>query len=375
MTRLLRLAAMLVALCAGGVALAAAAAPADDIVALQLAPWTGGPGETGWNANVGLQLSFDEANAAGGVRGHRLRLVFEEEDAADPARQLRELHRQWSPVALVGSVDPEMLRRLAQGGVLDELQLPAIGLASGDTRLRQLASPYLVVTRPGFADELKAVFAYLATLNARRVALVLSPPQAAGLARDVPALARAAGITVVIRVDYADETPAAVAAGRVVATPHDAVIVAAGTGRTSDFCRAYKASGAVGQLVSLSTAEPTRLASFSSKAVARGVVFALTVPNPRNRNLPLVHEFLNAFTRFGPAGVSPTTSMLESYIAGRVLVDALRHAPSPTSAGVAGVLARSPSSWIAGLQVYLHDKGDANRASLTVLDSEGRMLW
>lgn len=369
------------ALAALGGALApawAATAAAEDLVALQVGPWVGHGGESGWSANVGVQTAFEEYNARGGFKGRRLKLVFEEEDAAAPAQQLQRIARQLSPVALVGSVNAAWLAGLARDNVLESLQLPAIGVQSGDPALRQIATPYLFITRPSLLEEFKAVFSHLATINATQVALVASAADVADgeLARHAATAARAAGVQIVANIDYGDGVPTEDAVRRLAAVRHNAVVIAASTLRTSDFCRVYKA-GARGpaQLVSLSTAEPTRLASFSSKTVARGVIFSLTVPNPRNRNLPLVHEFLAAFTRFGPAGVSPTTGMFESYISARVLVDALQRAAAPTSAAVAAVLAKSSSSLVSGMPVYYQDKAEMNRASLTILDDEGKMLW
>jgi branched-chain amino acid transport system substrate-binding protein len=342
------------------VARPALAAPSDDIVALQLAPWVGHAGEAGWNAHVGIQLAFDEANARGGIRGRKLRLEFEEEERADPAEQLRRLHRQWSPIALVGSVNGLAVRQLAQQKVLDALQLPAIGVHSGDPGLRATGSPYLFVTRPSLLDELKAAFEHLATVNATRAVLVASG-EVPDLARHAAAAAQAAGVTLVDVVDYRDAVTADAAARRAIGQPHNAVVIGASTLRTADFCRLYKAGRSATQIVSLSTAEPTRLASFSGKTVARGVMFALTVPNPRNRNLPLVQEFLTAFTRMGPAGVSPTTGMFESYIAARLLVDAVERGGAFTAPHVAAALGKSQPA--------------AARASLTILDDEGKMLW
>jgi ABC-type branched-subunit amino acid transport system substrate-binding protein len=369
------------ALAALGGALApawSATAATEDLVALQVGPWVGTSGETGWSAHVGTQLAFDEYSARGGFKGRRLKLVFEEEDAAAPAAQLQRIARQLSPVALVGSVNAAWLARLARENVLESLQLPAIGVQSGDPALRQIATPYLFITRPSLLEELKAVFSHLATINATQVALVVSPADVADgeFAQHAAAAARSAGVQIVGSLDYGAPLAPEDAVRKLAALRHNAVVIAASTLRTSDFCRAYKTGArSSAQLVSLSTAEPTRLASFSSKTVARGVMFSLAVPNPRNRNLPLVHEFLAAFTRYGPAGVSPTTGMFESYISGRVLVDALQRASAPTSAAVAAVLGKSSSSLVSGTPVYYQDKAEMNRASLTILDDEGKMIW
>ncbi len=104
-------------------------------------------------------------------------------------------------------------------------------------------------------------------------------------------------------------------------------------------------------------------------------MFSLTVPNPRNRNVPIVQEFLSAYTRLGPAGVSPTTRMLASYIDARILIGALHRATAPTSAGVAKVLAQSPSTTLSGVTVHFHQNTGKNRSSLTILNEEGKMLW
>jgi branched-chain amino acid transport system substrate-binding protein len=153
---------------------------------------SGEEAQFGVDTREGITLATDETNAAGGVRGHSMRVVYAD-DKTDPyetAQKVRELIDREGALALLGEVASGRSR--VGGLVANQRRVPMLTPSSTDARVTR-GRPY--VFRACFTSEAQAGAAalYLArTLGRRRVALLYAAqdPYSSGLAA---AFRRAAG--------------------------------------------------------------------------------------------------------------------------------------------------------------------------------------
>ncbi len=103
---------------------------ADEIAIAAVGPMTGPAADRGKDLDRAVQMAVDEANAAGGVNGKRIRLtIFDDADQPDRARQLAQQIAATPAVAVLGQVASSAA--IAAGHVYQTEQIPAItGAAS-----------------------------------------------------------------------------------------------------------------------------------------------------------------------------------------------------------------------------------------------------
>jgi branched-chain amino acid transport system substrate-binding protein len=354
---------------------------AADLHLLQLLPLSGFDGGTGWHIQVGAEVAVAQANAEQRLPGYSLKLISQDEQRGHIAEQLRKAQSQFNPVALLGLYGRQTLAELAQSKLLDGLGLPVIGLQSGMVSGPGLDAPWLFMTRGSHADEVEAVFLHLATVASRRLVLVTTDDEDG---QEITALVRQAaqqrGVSVRIAPSHsADSAQVSAAVEATLAQPHDVVLLASNTSAVANFAKLYVRGGGKGQLIALASAEATQLSAIVGAEAARGVLISQMVPNPRDPKLALMREFQAAFKRFGPEGRQPSLVMTESYIATRVLIEALRRSGGsgsrPDGAAVLRSLAALPSPLLVGdLPVVLNRRGQALRG-LSMIGRDGALVF
>ncbi len=160
---------------------------------------SGEEAQYGVDTREGVDLAFDETNAAGGVRGRRLRVVYAD-DKTDPyetAQKVRQLIDREGVLALLGEVASGRSR--VGGLVANARRVPMITPSSTDARVTR-GRPY--VFRACFTSEAQAgaAAAFLAgPLGRRRVALLYAAqdPYSSGLAAAFRRQALALGLPIV----------------------------------------------------------------------------------------------------------------------------------------------------------------------------------
>jgi branched-chain amino acid transport system substrate-binding protein len=356
----------------------AAAAPGSEWTALQVVPLTGVNCGVGWHLAVGAQVAFAQANAVGAPHGKTLRLVTLDEEPGRVADQVRERLRSDNPVALLAWHGRRSVGELARARLLEETGLPLLGVMSGSLTAPGFASPGVFATRGSVADEIDQVFRHAETTFARRIALVTGNDDDGN---EITALARMRaplmGVTLTTVQQHLAETAQVTdAVAAIVRTPHEAVVLATNTSAVAYFSKLYAAAGGRGRVIVLSSAEATHLSAVVGPETARGLLVSQLVPHPRDPKLRLMREFGAAYKRFGPVGVTPTLAMTESYIAARVLVDALQRSNASASGpAVQQALAASPKSFeLAGLPLSLKRQGPQYH-NMSVIGPSGQLLF
>jgi branched-chain amino acid transport system substrate-binding protein len=168
MQRILRGSACCVALLLSALA---APAVAQDIAIAGILPLTGPSAEVGLQEQQGIQFAVDEINAAGGIRGHRVRVNFDDNQGKPDQSVLafnREVDLNNVPVILTGFSAPT----LAIAPLATRKKVLLINGAAQADGLGN-ASPYLFNTMPLTRDETEVLVNYLVgTLHKKSAAII-----------------------------------------------------------------------------------------------------------------------------------------------------------------------------------------------------------
>lgn len=136
-------------------------------------PLTGPHATIGTQAMRGIQFAVERANAAGGVGGNKIEVLFEDERSVNSFDKL--VDRQ-VPVILTGSSRPA----LAMAPMATSKKILLVNAGAQADKLGTV-SPYLVNMVPSIADEVQAISQYLAGKGKKR-GVILFENSAAGIA-------------------------------------------------------------------------------------------------------------------------------------------------------------------------------------------------
>jgi branched-chain amino acid transport system substrate-binding protein len=300
------------------------------------APFSGPAKELGQNMKLGIDAAFNVANTKGGVNGRQLRLVavddgYEPTRTAETMKQLYEQDRVFGIVGNVGT--PTAVVALPYA--LDHRML-FYGAFTGASLLRSdPPDRYVFNYRASYAEETDAVVRYL--VKVRR----LKPEQIAvfaqqdaygdagfaGVAKAIRSL-RGGDESTILRLNYkrntvdVDEAIAQLQKSRI---PIKAVIMVPTYRAAARFIE--KTRGLYPSMIytSVSFVGSTALAGelmLLGQKYATGVIVTQVVPAVDGHS-SVVLDYKSALTKYFP-GESPDYVSLEGYLAGSVLVEALK---------------------------------------------------
>lgn len=279
---------------------------------------------------LGSSLYFDQVNAAGGIRGRKIRVVALD-DAYDPkkaAENTRKLIDEEKVLALFqyAGTPPAM----AALPIVEESGVPFIAPFTGSDALRQKFSRYVFNIKAGYGTELDAMVKQLATVGIARVGVVyLNNPFGTGGLAAVEKSATVHKVSLVARAPLEVDGSKMDAAVAVVAkaTPQAIIVISAGK-PSVDFVDAYLKAGHHSTFYMLSVISNTQLVKALGER-ARGIVVSQVVPSPWNQSMSVTREFQ---TLAAAKGITDYTfSQMEGFISAKFLVEALKRAgPKPT---------------------------------------------
>lgn len=157
-----------------------ATARAEDTIRFgAILPLTGPGAVIGTEQMRGIQFATDKANAAGGVRGHKIKVVFED-NQAKPDQSILSFNKladlEHMPMIFTAYSGPS----LAMAPLATRKKVLLINAGAQADKLAT-ASPYLVNTLPTIGDEVKVLAKYLAS-EGKKNAAILYENDAAGIA-------------------------------------------------------------------------------------------------------------------------------------------------------------------------------------------------
>lgn len=301
----------------------------------QSAPVTGPAQQWGLEYLRGLKLAFDDANARGGVAGRPVELVTYDDgyEAATARDNTAQLLADEHVFALVGHVGAESVAASLPLAV--RAGVPFIAPLTGDEALRRDPPRGLVHLRAGDAAEARLIARTLSTIAFSRVA-VLRQDDADGAAasRTLDEALRAAGLPAPLAVatvprnadarpEFAQRDVVTLAAERLAATKPQAVVCLAAYATTGAVVRALRERHAyAGGCYATSLSSAAAIAPLLGPYVG-GLSVTQVVPSPFDPARPVVASYREKLTA---SGATPEHVSLEGWIAGRVIVEALRRA-------------------------------------------------
>lgn len=304
---------------------------ADEIVIGQCAALTGPAAGLGTGMRDGLTACFTEVNAAGGIAGHRLRLVSVD-DGYEPERCIAgtlQLFDQSHVFALSGYVGTPTAKVAVP--IINERKVPLVGAFTGAAVVRHPEGStephrYIFNVRASYDNETEALVERFTTdLGAKRVAVMYQNDAfgLAGLGGVERALAKR-NLTLVEKASFERNT-VAIKKGLadIIDSEPDAVVVVGPYKPVAAFLAAARAAGLTARIATISFVGTENLIA-EAGPVADGVIISQVVPSPAATTVPVVAQYRAALAKV--PNVQPGYVSLEGYLSGRVLVAALQQA-------------------------------------------------
>ena len=309
---------------AAGTAIAATGVQAANLVVGQVAPLTGVEASQGRAYAAGLQIAIAQFNAAGGAAGNTLSLVSRDDGSRpdDTLAATRDLLAEQRPLALAGYFGTRSITAVVESGLLDKEKIPLVGY-----RALQLAaaSPQLFTVRAGLPDQIGKVMQHLATMGISRVAVFMEAgPQAAGVQATIARAADAQKIQVVATALQPPDMKVMPAVTQIRAAQPQAVLLLASVASAA-FVEAFRSEGGGAQIFATSDIDVEQLAKRLGDEQLAGISIAQVTPNPNKLTTRLAREF-QAAKKAARIDQPASHAMMEGYVAGRVLSEAVRRA-------------------------------------------------
>ncbi|HSV52388.1 MAG TPA: ABC transporter substrate-binding protein [Burkholderiaceae bacterium] len=280
----------------------------------------------------GADALIASVNAAGGINGRRIEVVTLD-DAYTPAStvaNLRKLAAEQRPTAFLGLFGvPTIAAALP---VLQELQIPAVGLTSGTEAVRKPYNRYAFPVRASYADEARKLVSHLKSIGITRTSVIfMDNPFGESLKNALLLAMKGSGIDArSFPLDVAGASAVAVARQATAPEPQAIFIITVAHVAVPVF-GALKKSGYRGATYGFSTLDASVITKLLGAEVV-GLGLTQVFPIPRGVRLKIVEEYVRATQALGRA--TPGFQGLEGYIEAKVLVEGLRRAgknPSPAS--------------------------------------------
>lgn len=335
----------------------AQAAEPGDIVIGQIVSRAEGLADAGREIGIGAQACVQSVNAAGGVRGHSLRLIAQD-DGGEASTALAKSRAMLARSAIVALLTP--VGRATNGAVLPWAAQEGLaviapyGAGALSSQGAALSSTFFLRTHPSV--EALRLTTQLKTLGVERVAVLYSDDE---LGRETLAT-------------FEEATEALEALAK---TSPQAVLLATVGALTQAALRDLESLAREGRKI-----VPYALSIAASQAelralgsAARWLVVAQVLPSLRATGIPVVKTYLDAL--HGVGDVAPSYPGFEGCVAVLTLAQVLRSSTEPlTRSGVIKALRRTGVVDLGGWSVDLADRQrpGSRYTDITLIGPDGR---
>jgi branched-chain amino acid transport system substrate-binding protein len=318
----------------------------------------------------GLSAAITSANKAGGINGRMISLMTLDDkfSVAATEENVRQLVQQKQAIALLCPTGTPSA--LAQARLATELQVPLIGPGSGSGVLAKY-SDWVFTTRARLRTEIEAIIQHGARIGVKTIGIVYGDNAGGKEAlAHATALAKEQQVNLIVSAAIKDDlSNASEAAANVSNLKPNIVILACTAGAAIAYLRVK--TNAVAHY-GISFVNPAAVYA-SLKEKGAGLVVAQVTPSPQNILIPVVSAF--AFDMKASQQTLRTHASLEGYIAGRVLIRALKNLPE-TNTGLGLVKGlRATKMDLGGIDINFTNSevGGSRFVELTMLKSDGRL--
>ncbi len=342
------------------------------------APLTGSNKELGEEIRDGALAYFKKVNDAGGVNGRKIELItLDDVNVAKTAGEnARKLIEDKGVIALFGyasaTVSTPALPYVAQ------YKVPFIAPFTGADPMR-VFNRYVYNHRASYADELEKIIEFYTTVGVKAFG-ILYHDDAVGK-ENLTAVQRALtkrGFKPSVAIGITRVNPdIKKAVDQMVAAKPDVMITTTLFKPSADFIKAARTANPGTQFASTSFAGPNVLMRALGTSGA-GVAISQVVPPVTNKSIPVVNEYMAAFEKLTGKQNFGATS-LESFIAAKMLVEALRRAgpKEPTRESLANALDGMSSFDAGGYTVSFapNNHNGSSFSEMTVIDKNMRFSY
>src|SRR5580658_6095499 len=321
----LRIAFVVAASMACGVALAEDGVTDKTIVFGQVAALTGPAQDLGQGMRQGILAAFDDANRGGGISGRTLELIsrddgYEPEKTVPATKAILEEDKVFALVGGVGTPTSKAGQPLAT-----EAKVPFIGPFTGAEFLRNPYNRYVVNVRASYFQETEAWIDHLTKdLGISKIA-ILYQDDAFGLAglEGVQRAMAKRNMTLVASGSFKRNTTAVKSALLdIMKGEPEAVVTVAPYQPVAEFIKLAHQVKLNAMFVAISFVGSDSLAHALGRE-GSGVVISQVVPSPWDKTLPVVADYQAALAA-DDASAKPGFVSLEGYLVGRLVVEALK---------------------------------------------------
>jgi ABC-type branched-subunit amino acid transport system substrate-binding protein len=346
---------------------------AEEILVGQTAALSGPAQALGLGMRTGIQVSFDEVNAAGGVSGRHLRLTSRD-DGYEPGRaagNAKALVEEDKVFALIGSVGTPTTAQVVP--VCDAAGVPLVGPFTGAASFRVPYNPRIVNLRASYGQEIERLVALLVDgRDLRKVACLFQNDLygQSGLKALQVALAKR-NLEPVALGSYERNTTAVTPAVLAIAKASpEAVVMVGAYAACAEFIRQSHKLGTGETLYCSISFVGTKALVRALGPEAEGIYISQVVPSAVSAQLPITDSYRAALKKYAP-DAEPDWISLEGYLDGQLFATLARAAgPDLTrEAFLAAVRASKPMD-LGGFKVAFAP--DSNQGSNQVFLTQVR---
>lgn len=359
---------------------AGASAQAAELVVAHIGPFSGPLAVNGLANYDGGKTCVDEANASGGIRGRKLRLVRADDEYKPDAtvRLLRNVAQRDKPVAFINLLGSANLSAVLKDRTLEDIQVPVVGVTPGADVLRASGNPWLFHVHASDNAQLARILMHIATIGLRRVAVAYQdiPFGQNGIAF-IREAAPKAGIDVVGGVPVpsaADDLSAVVLQLRGTGAQAYIMILVPNSG--SSFVAQMRKAEDSTPIYGMSYVQVNAIMEKAGGAHAAGIRLAQVTPNPDSERSALVRKFRAAMAQHAPKGTPHTQLHLIGYLSCRVLLEGLKVAgDDPTPVRLKAAL-HSVRADLGDYYVEFEGRNEGSRyVDIGVINRQGRLQY
>ena len=346
----------------------------DSILFGQVAALNGPAQALGQGMREGILAAFEEANRAGGINGRKFELKSID-DSYEPEKTIEATNKaikEDKVFALVGAVGTPTSR--AGQPIATAAKVPFIGPFTGAVFLRNPFNRYVVNIRASYFQETEAWVEHLTNdLGVTRIAILYQDDAfgLSGLAGVKKAMEKR-NLSLVAEGTFKRNTIAIKSALLEIMKSQPQAVVTVGPYKPiATFIKLARQLKVDATFVAISFVGSDSLAQELGSEGA-GVVVSQVVPFPGDKSLPVVASYHSALAAVNEKS-KPGFVSLEGYLAGRLVVEAIRRIPGePTRDAFLDAIEREPFN-LGGMKLTFSatQNQGSNQVYFTVLQSDG----
>jgi ABC-type branched-subunit amino acid transport system substrate-binding protein len=314
----------------------ASSVKAQDILIGHVAGYTGNVSKDAREIGKGASVLFDSVNASGGINGRKIRLITAD-DNYKPEETAKLISSMIGKVsALLPVIGSANLGYVMKQGILDNVTLPIVGTIPGNESFRTPLNKNIFHFRAGDGDQLEKIVEHIVGFNIKNIAVLArkNPSSDEGIVILRAALQRrGVELTNVIIYDSAAQTFGSQVKAMQETKP-GAIVLLGNQQGIAQITKELKLGGVPALLYAVSYADFKLIAQTAGPDAARGFVISQVIPHVSGHFTPLVKEFRENYAKYGHASDEPSVYHLEGYIAGRLIVEAIRISKDSSPEGV-----------------------------------------